>query len=203
MANEIDKDGVLTNAKVTPKRFTSIEHGNIDAVHAIVVHQTDAPTATHTFNGYKAGGNGAHFLIDKDGVIYQTASVKKRCYHVGKLIKSKCLSVNGKDCKDPSLVKAKLLGWRAQIKQIDAIERAKSYPERYPVNSDSVGIELVGSSIDDKTYEAVTAAQNVSLQWLIDELDTAFSLGEGDVYRHPDVSYKNPGEAAAAKWKIN
>ena len=70
----VDKDGMLIDAKITLKRYTSIEHGNLSAVKAVVVHQTDAPTAQHTFNGYNAGGNGAHFLIAKNGDIYQTAS---------------------------------------------------------------------------------------------------------------------------------
>lgn len=55
--------------------------------------------------------------------------------------------------------------------------------------------------IDDKTYEAVTAAQNSSLQWLIEELYAQFNLKAEDVYRHPTVSYKNPGEASSAIWK--
>jgi N-acetyl-anhydromuramyl-L-alanine amidase AmpD len=79
----IDKDGMINNNKVILKRFPHIEHGNLPAVKAIVVHQTDAPTAKHTFNAYNSGGNGTHFLIAKDGLIFQTASLKKRCYHVG------------------------------------------------------------------------------------------------------------------------
>jgi N-acetyl-anhydromuramyl-L-alanine amidase AmpD len=57
------------------------------------------------------------------------------------------------------------LSWSARIKALDTHERAKSYPNRYPVNSDSVGIELVGKHIDDKAYEAVTSQQNSSLGW--------------------------------------
>ena len=88
----------------------------------------------------------------------------------------------------------------AQFKAMDSHERLKAYPERYPVNSDSVGIEIVGKHIDDKQYEAVTPAQNESLKWLLGELYRHFSLTGSDVYRHPDVSYKNPGEAKGASW---
>ena len=43
--------------------------------------------------------------------------------------------------------------------------------------------------------------QQYSLTWLVAELAGYFSLGtEDDVFRHPDVSIKNPGEAAAADW---
>lgn len=200
MTITVDSEGIIDHAHVLPRRFRSIEHGSLDAVHAIVLHQTDSPTAQSTFNAYQSGGNGAHFLIDKDGRIYQTASVLKRCYHVGRLIKSRCLEITPSTCADPNLAKVKALGWSARINEIDRIERQKSYPERFPVNSDSLGIELVGRHVDDTTYEAVTLAQNASLRWLLDALYDHFSIGTDDTFRHPTVSYKNPGEAAGAKW---
>lgn len=101
----INKDGMLVEGKVILRRFPTIEHGKLSGVHAIVVHQTDAPTAQHTFNSYIAGGNGAHFLIDKNGQIYQTASMNMRCYHVGRLIKSKCLTVNKNSCGSANMAK--------------------------------------------------------------------------------------------------
>jgi N-acetyl-anhydromuramyl-L-alanine amidase AmpD len=195
----IDKDGMLIDSRVLPRRSASIEHGELSGVHAIVVHQTDSSSAQATLNGYQGGGNGAHFLIDKNGRIYQTASLQNRCYHVGRLIKSKCLAIDKSRCDSATMTKVLAMSWVKQIAEIDSLERAKSYPDRYPVNSDSVGIELVGKHIDDDNYEAVTAAQNVSLQWLVSELFTHFSLKASDVYRHPEVSYKNPGEASTAR----
>lgn len=59
----------------------------------------------------------------------------------------------------------------------------------------------MGRHLNDREYEAVTLLQNLSLHWLIGELYTHFSLGANDVFRHPEVSYKNPGEAKGAKWK--
>lgn len=187
----INKDGMLVNAR----------HGKLTGVHAIVLHQTDAPSLKHTFNSYRMGGNGAHFLIDKNGLIYQTASLHMRCYHVGRLIKSKCLAVNKNNCHSANMAKMLAMSWTQQIKAIDAHERQKSYPDRYPVNADSIGIELVGASIDAKAYESVTPLQNLSLQWLIGELYNHFNLTSRDVYRHPEVSYKHPDEASSAVWK--
>ncbi len=126
--SKIDKDGMLIDKKVTLRRFPNIEHGSLPGIHAIVVHQTDAPKAQNSFNSYKAGGNGAHFLIDKSGQIYQTASIHKRCYHVGRLIKSKCLTINKKSCNSSSMAKILAMSWTRQIKALDANERAKSYP---------------------------------------------------------------------------
>ena len=197
---QIDKDGMLVDSKVIPRRFPAIEHGPLSEIRAIIVHQTDAPTAQHTFNAYNREGNGAHFLIDKNGIIYQTASVKARCYHVGRYIKSKCLAIDKATCNQKSMAQMLALSWTKQIKAIDAHERAKNYPARYPVNSDSIGIELVGQSTSEKTYEAVTAQQNSSLRWLVGELHERFGIASSEVYRHPDVSYKNPGEASSAQW---
>lgn len=50
-------------------------------------------------------------------------------------------------------------------------------------------------------YEPLTAPQKSSLQWLIDQLYALFRLTAQDIYRHPEVSYKNPGEAGSATWK--
>jgi N-acetyl-anhydromuramyl-L-alanine amidase AmpD len=196
----IDKEGILVHERVLARRFRSIEHGRLDEIRAIVVHQTDAPTAQHTFNGYLAGGNGAHFLIDKNGRIYQTASLYARCYHVGRYIKSKCLTVDKRRCSGKRMAQIMAMSWSAQVKALDAHERGKIYPDRYPINSDSIGIELVGKSTSARTYESVTAPQNFSLSWLIGELHGLFKTSSDDVYRHPDVSYKNPGEAGSAKW---
>jgi len=197
----VDKNGMLIDPKVTLKRYQHIEHGPLKSIHAIVVHQTDTLTAQQTFNSYNGGGNGAHFLIDKTGKIYQTASLQKRCYHVGRRIKSRCLEINKKNCSSPEMTKILAMRWAQQVISIDKLERQKNYPDRFPVNSDSVGIEIVGKYIDDKKYEAVTHAQNTSLQWLVNELYKHFSLSKSDVYRHPQVSYKQPSEASTAAWK--
>jgi len=197
----IDQDGMLTDPRVQWQRFTHIEHGALDTVHGIVVHQTDSASAQATFNSYNGGDNGAHFLIGKNGRIYQTASLKTRCYHVGRLIKSRCLQLKGSQCKDSGLAKAMALGWAARIKEIDRIERQKDYPARFVVNSDAIGIELVGKAVDDTRYEALNTQQLESLQWLLEVLYAHFQLDGDDVFRHPEVSYKHPGEAASATWR--
>jgi N-acetyl-anhydromuramyl-L-alanine amidase AmpD len=196
----IDNNGMAANTRINSRRFPGIEHGKLGPVRAVVVHQTDSPTAQAMFNAYGAGGNGAHFLIDRAGTIYQTASVHSVCFHVGRRIKSKCLEVQKGACADAAAVRMLALSWAAQVAAIDAHERTKAYPDRYPVNLEALGVELVGKSLTATTFEAVTAAQSASLLWLLGELYTAFSLSGADVYRHPEVSYKNPGEAAGATW---
>ncbi|UII70088.1 N-acetylmuramoyl-L-alanine amidase [Pseudomonas sp. HN11] len=199
--SSIDSEGMLISDRVELRRFQSIEHGDLRSVSALVVHQTDAPTAEHTFNAYLAQGNGAHFLIEKNGVIYQTASLKKRCYHVGRYLRSKCMAMDKATCDTARIQSIQALIWTLQIRALDRYERTKGYPERFPMNADSLGIELIGKHLDAARYEEVTAMQNQSLRWLVGELYGHFHLTPEDVYRHPQISYKHPGEASSAVWQ--
>jgi N-acetyl-anhydromuramyl-L-alanine amidase AmpD len=180
-----------------------IERGRLSQVNGIIVHQTGAPTAKHTLNSYaRKGANGAHFLIDKDGTIYQTASVRRATSHVGHL-QARCL-VELRCTKDA--FKGKGIG-----KGIGRIEAEKEWPDRYPGNFDSLGIEIVGQAFvrpdgksknngDDKEYEPVTGAQQESFTWLLQYLKDAFGVRATEVFRHPTVSWKNPSEAASVQW---
>jgi N-acetyl-anhydromuramyl-L-alanine amidase AmpD len=197
---KIDADGMIVDAKVKSARSIGLEHGAMKAIHGIIVHQTNAPTAKSTLDSYKlAGANGAHLLIDKDGTIYQTASLYKRTRHVGAL-KARCLVENR--CT-PVELKAYS---KFDPKGMHKSESAKSVPDRYPSNDDSIGIELVGKSSpspkDPKLfiYEVVTDEQNKSLAWLTQMLSSALGVSMNEVFRHPDVSRKQPSEASTAKW---
>ena len=168
------------------------------------MHQTGAPTAKHTFNSYTGSANGAHFLIDKAGKIYQTAQTNKLTYHVGKA-RSRCITT--KVCLKTDLSAAnaiylkKGLSYSLRVKNLHKFEKTKSYPDRYPMNHDSVGIEIVGAYVkSSQSYEAVNIQQNISLKWLVTELSSHLSLQADDVYRHPEVSYKKASEAKSAQW---
>lgn len=198
--SRISASGMLEDLRVIQRRLASIEHGALAQPRAIVLHQTDSPSEESTLHSYATQATGAHFLIGKGGQIHQTASMHRQCYHVGRLIKSKCLALSLAGCRTPTLAKALALTGVSQFRAIDNVERQKSYPDRYPVNSDSLGIEMVGRHVDDRHYEPLTAEQEVSLQWLVGELFVHFTLTGTDVYRHPEVSYKHPGEAQSATW---
>ena len=147
------------------------------------------------------GANGAHFLIDKDGTIYQTASLNKTCHHVGTL-KSRC--AHEQTCS-PGETK---LNQKFNAKAENKREIVKQAGVRYPSNKDSIGIELVGDSfpkgpnIDRKKvkFEIVTDAQNESLRWLVEQLKKEYRIPDSEVFRHPEISYKNITEASTAKW---
>lgn len=196
----VNKNGLVDAERIIVRRFSTIERGKLDKVNGIIVHQTGGSTAESSFNSYKnTGANGAHFLIDKDGTTYQTASVFKITYHVGN-IRSRCYME--KKCKPSEISKIKPL--LNKYKQLSRLEQKKPYPERYPANFDSLGIEIVGKPVSgedqDAIYEKINDAQNSSLKWLVAELSDTLKVSMTEIFRHPEVSYKVKTEAGTAQW---
>ncbi len=200
----IDAAGMITDPRVRNARATTIERGDMSAVNGIIVHQTGGATAASSLNSYKTSVAGAHFLIDKDGTIYQTASLYKRTNHVGRL-RARCLAEHR--CS-PAETKA-LQSFNPRAEHIR--EMAKSTPDRYPSNQDSIGIELVGETVangdfgrvagaPERVYITVTDPQNASLKWLIDEISVSLKVPMMEVFRHPTVSRKTESEASTARW---
>ncbi|WP_322736651.1 N-acetylmuramoyl-L-alanine amidase [Delftia tsuruhatensis] len=132
MLVEITKDGMLIHARVKNARSPAIERGKrTAAITGIVVHQTDANTAQSSLNSYKnPKANAAHFLIDKDGTIYQTAAIYQRTNHVGPL-KARCLLVGKCRAKDYE---------GAGVKGMHRIEMMKAPGDRYPSNMEAIGV---------------------------------------------------------------
>ncbi|TDS90489.1 peptidoglycan recognition protein family protein [Erwinia rhapontici] len=196
----VDKNGLVDATRISVKRFRTIERGDMDQVNGIVVHQTGGSTAESAFNSYQsAGANGAHFLIDKEGKIYQTASLFKVTNHVGN-IRSRCYME--KKCT-PSEIST-IRPFLNKYKKLSHLEQKKSYPERYPANFDSLGIEVVGKPVsgegENAIYETVNDAQNSALKWLVYELSDTLKISMSEVFRHPEVSYKVKTEAGTVKW---
>ena len=200
-ASIVDEHGVLKSTRVKPTISSTIERGPMAVVHGIIVHQTGGSTAQSSLDSYKSkGANGAHFLIDKDGTIYQTASLHQRTWHVGKL-KARCLI-------EQTCSAAEIKAYaKFDPGSMNKRESVKAVPTRFPSNEDSVGIEVVGSTLptakagDQPVYETVTDAQNLSLKWLIGELARLLAVPLTEVFRHPQVSWKNTTEASTAKWQ--
>lgn len=134
----VNRNGLVDAERIIVKIFSTIERGKMDKVNGIIVHQTGGSTAESAFNSYKhPGANGAHFLIDKDGTIYQTASVFRVTNHVGN-IRSRCYME--KTCKPAEI--ATIKPFLHKYKQLSRLEQKKPYPNRYPANVDSLGIRL-------------------------------------------------------------
>ncbi|MCS3608017.1 MULTISPECIES: peptidoglycan recognition protein family protein [Erwinia] len=203
----IDANGYIDAVRITKKIFHSLHHGDMGHVNGIVVHQTGAATLQSTFNSYQhANANGAHFIIDKDGTIYQTASLFKMTYHVGRM-KSRCLITQ--KCEPAELKKATQLENAWRTKEISDRERQKPWPDRFPANTDAIGIEIVGEAFktedlkeypDGRIFEAVNQHQSESLEWLVRELKSTLKISTSEIFRHPEIARKNITEASSAKW---
>jgi len=201
----VDDNGYIDDNRIVVKIFGKIERGKLDKVNGIVVHQTDSTTSSSVFNSYQNNrANGAHFLIDKDGTIYQTASLHRVTNHVGYL-QSRCLLK--KTCSPQEFKKVlgmdQIKNIREKSKAVHRYETGKDFPDRFPYNADSIGVEIVGKAErikNEDIYEPVNDKQNESLKWLINELSDTLSVSLNEVYRHPDVVRKNATEASTTKW---
>lgn len=197
------KNGKLISGKVTDEVSSKIEKGEMKNVNGLIVHQTGGSSAKSALESYKAGKAGAHFLIDKDGTIYQTARVTQKCHHVGTL-RSRCYEAKSCDADELKRIKGMLFKkgqvYSGRVKALGKHEQGKATPDRYPSNEDSIGIEIVGGTGKDGTYEIVNNQQNASLKWLVATLVSLLSISADEVHRHPDVSYKQSSEASTASW---
>ena len=188
----MDKEGRISHPRIKIHLVAGLARGKMNVVNGIVVHQTGGATAAAAFAGYKARPYGTHFLIDKDGTIYQNASLLYYTAHIGK-IKARCLAEHR--CTP---VEVKLYApFSPSVR--NRSEMKKEAGQRYPWNGDSIGIELVGEAPKDK-FVSVTPQQNASLRWLIRELGQMFRVPMTEVFRHPQVSWKQPTEASTARW---
>ncbi|MFC0139402.1 N-acetylmuramoyl-L-alanine amidase [Erwinia mallotivora] len=131
--------------------------------------------------------NGAHFLIAKDGQIYQTASIYRVTWHVGKS-QSRCFLKH--KCSPAEFTKiTQLEKSRAGKENVSRLEHKKPFPERFPFNTDSIGIEIVGFAYEkgekEPVYEPVNQEQNDSLRWLVKQLAETLNVSMSEIYRHP------------------
>ena len=182
-------DGMVNDSKVIDKREPKLEKGNMTTVNGIILHRTDSYSAQGSLTSFKRG-IGTHFLIGKDGSIYQASSINKKNHHVGK-IKSKCYETNS--CTPAEKSKIKGYGWSP--KNVYYHEITKDYPSRYPHNSDAIGIEVVGKyNSSTKTWEKLTSQQIEAASYLVNLLKKNLNLKFSDVYTHEQVSYKTKGE---------
>lgn len=132
----VDTQGYVLNARVQRTPRPLIERGVLQRVSGIIVHQTGGASGASSLGSYMMqNATGAHFLIDKDGTIYQTASLFRQTWHVGRL-RARCVAEYR--CNPTELEALK----RFSPKTEHQMEMAKHVPQRYPSNEDSVGIEI-------------------------------------------------------------
>lgn len=200
----VDKDGWVNDPKITKEHRTPIEHSPIAAVNAVVLHRTASGSAASVSSAWKTQKEGAHFLISENGKIFQTASLKKQCWHVGKLY-SKCQTVSSCSDEDTKAMEAILhkkdINWGKKFGLITKRELNKGYPLRFPHNHDSLGIEVVGvMSKASEIYEIPNQLQLDALFWLLDRIISTYRISLKDIYAHGKIAHKdkNKSEGAAS-----
>ena len=185
----VDEKGYIQNGGLIFKPVPALHEGPITGPHAVVLHRPVTRSANGTLASF-ARGIGTHFVVDLDGTIYQAASLKSYTSHVGPIL-PRCLAEGSCSPEETKLL-AKLGPMPGHRH-----EKLKDYPLRYPMNSDSVGIEVVGTySYDAKQWDAATDAQKKAVSSLIGILKREYSLTDADVYEHDKISRKTPGEGA-------
>lgn len=196
------KDGKIVDKAVDVKNYASIEHGDINKITSIVLHRTDSSNASSTIQAYANGkSSGAHFLIDKTGKIYQTADIRKVCWHIGILL-PRCQIEKNCDSKElktiTALIHEKGFSFGRRAKNLSRHEAGKKYPLRYPSNNDSIGIEVVGKFWPaQKSFDKPTQQQFKSLKWLVEIIAKEYRLNvRTNVYAHGAIARKEESEGA-------
>lgn len=198
----VDEHGWISDPLIYKEQRTSIEHSQIGAINAVVLHRTGTIDANSVLNAWKTQKEGTHFLISENGTIYQTASVKKQCWHVGKIY-SRCRSIGSCSEKDAKAIEnilhRKNTSWGKKFRLVTRHELKKSYPARFPHNHDSLGIEIVGLiSKKNEIYEIPNKLQLDSLFWLLDELISTYNVSIKDIYAHGEIAHKDRKKSEGA-----
>ena len=187
----------VKHADQTKQLATALEKGSLtqQQTKAIILHRTNTDTSLQAVNGFLSGVD-THFLIDTDGTIYQCASLYKYTQHVGD-IKAKNLELNGKNSADYKIYTGKT------YQKVSDIEKTKSYPDRYPINSDSIGIEVVAqcfNTMEKKVkvglnytqyngkWQETQKEQKDSIATLINALKMIYNISNNDIYGHGEIS---------------
>ena len=196
-------------------KYLAAEKGALERINGIVLHRTASGKMQKTkdiLDGLKK--NGTHFLIDRDGTIYQAASLLNATQHVGpirakfkidkNLVKSKDYH-NGYDdlWKDGQAVPIWTNSTEYNQRRIGVFfrESYKPYPHRYVYNRDSIGIEVVASYDSNPKkqtsplWESTTKEQLASIRHLVNLLKSLYNLSDEDVYKHNVIAYKTDNEA--------
>jgi N-acetylmuramoyl-L-alanine amidase CwlA len=190
-------NGMIHGTRILHYRYANLEHEDLMEINGIVLHQTNSNSAAPTLLAYYWRNVGAHFLIGPGGAIFQTARIDRVCHHVG-MIRSMCSTTHSCTPDYTKALNKILTGPGSQDEKRMAIHRMemkKPKQSRYPGNIDSIGVELSGAS-DNGMYRAPTSSQNAASVWLVGILLLHFGLKREQVFRHPNISYKEATEAS-------
>ncbi|MBP6749591.1 MAG: N-acetylmuramoyl-L-alanine amidase [Xanthomonadaceae bacterium] len=194
----VGADGFLTDPGIVRTRVPGLERAEMPDVNGIVMHRTMGSTADGTLGHWRGQDrpSGTHFLIDRDGTIHQTASLDQHTNHVGR-IRSRGEEEGTLTPEQTRELAAARRAPGSDVAAVHDLEVRRGYPDRYPTNRDSIGIEVVATYDErTRTWQEPTEAQRASIQRLVGTLQNNFGLNDRDVYEHDRISYKTQGEGA-------
>jgi N-acetyl-anhydromuramyl-L-alanine amidase AmpD len=184
--------GLVRDGRIQLAIYPGLEHGPMESVSGIVLHQTSSDYVIKTMAAYafRRSGVGAHFLINPAGQIFQTARINQICWHVGR-IKSYCKQVYSCTPTDDQVfdeIAREVGDNRAEYqRRVDAWEQRKPSASRFPTNNDSIGIEVVGAP-KGGVYGAPTFAQQESSRWLVRALIATLNVDRKRVFPHGRIA---------------
>ncbi len=184
--------GAIEDKAVIKRRIVALEQGNMANHDAIVLHRTVTANVRSTLRSFQRGV-GTHFIVDRRGNIHQTASLDQFTHHVGN-IRARCREEG--TCTPAELQAINAMGWAPRGISRREI-RNKTYPTRYPINNQSIGIEVVATyDTTNRRWQMSTPDQLESVRALVVLLQSIYGLDDSDVLRHDVISYKTAGEGA-------
>ena len=195
----VGANGYLTDPNITRTSIPALERNPLPDVNGIVMHRTTGSTAQGTIDHWRGQDRpfGTHFLIDRDGTIHQTASLNNNTAHVGNIRSRGEVEGTLTPERQQELATVRSPRRNDDVADVSRLESARPYPDRYPTNRDSIGIEVVATYNErTRTWQEPTEAQTASIQRLVGTLQQNYGLNDRDVYEHDRISFKTQGEGA-------
>ena len=166
-SGSISGQGMINNPLVVSNRINRVESGPGDPLKlGVVLHRTVSSNSKSTLGNFAKTGSGTHFLVGKDGTIYQTASLNKGTFHFR-----------------PDLQTAQFQLTRANTISIEVVGM--------PLDANGK-VTLIGSKVVG--WEPLTEPQIKSVAFLVNSLISTFGLTNNDIYNHEDIQSKAKNE---------
>lgn len=185
ISDELEGNPATVNIPVDSTQISgNLEDEPLSQPKAIIIHRTNTADAQSVIRSYESGRTlGTEYLVDIDGTIIRTSKAGFSTSHVGKLRE-----------RSPRPGRTS-----STYRDIHAYELQNfEYPQRYPSNEETIGIEVAGEAVanpnGEMSYPKPNVLQISAVQRLVRYLLDLYDLTYDDVYSHEEVSYRTANE---------
>jgi RHS repeat-associated protein len=141
----INNQGMTSNSNITLNRIPKLERHPISTVNSIILHRTVSSSAASTLSSFASRGVGTHFLVGKDGTIYQTASLNSATSH----LRESQIKKGFENIKNNTAIGIEVVGnYSENTKTWDAVTPEQASSTAFVVNS----LEKTYSLTDDAIH---------------------------------------------------